>query len=114
MARTPKLIAISTQYDSLDMVEQQPGRSSTYAVSEAVLNVFIRHVACEEKRNRIVAIPIHPGLVATRTVESLVKRIGLATFEPEERIRGVMEIVDQMGVEDEVRLWRYDAVVLKW
>ena len=111
---TPKFVAISTQYGSLEMVEQLPGQSSAYAISKAALNMFIRHIAYEEKGNGIVAIPIHPGVVATETVGPLAKRIGLGTIEPEESIKGMMEVVGKVGVGDEVKLWRYDGVVLPW
>ncbi|KAK5295608.1 hypothetical protein LTR99_009197 [Exophiala xenobiotica] len=111
---TPKFVAISTQYGSLNMVEDLPGQSSAYAISKAALNMFIRHVAYEEKKNGIVAFPIHPGVVATETVAELARRIGLATIEPEESIQGMMKIVDGMTVEDEVRLWKYDGTHLPW
>ena len=111
---TPKFVAISTQYGSLAMVEDLPGQSSAYAISKAALNMFLRHLAYEEKKNGIVAIPIHPGVVATETVEPLAKRIGLDTISPEESIQGMMRIVDGAKVGDEVKLWRYDGVVLPW
>ncbi len=111
---TPKFVAISTQYGSLAMVEDLPGQSSAYAISKAALNMFLRHLAYEEKKNGIVAIPIHPGVVATETVEPLAKRIGLGTISPEESIEGMMKIVDGAKVGDEVKLWRYDGVVLPW
>ena len=111
---TPKFVAISTQYGSLAMVEDLPGQSSAYAISKAALNMFIRHLAYEEKRNGIVAFPMHPGVVATETVAELARRIGLGTIEPAESIQGMMKIVDRMTVKDEVRLWRYDGVELPW
>ena len=111
---TPKFVAISTQYGSLDMVEDLPGQSSAYAISKAALNMFLRHIAYEEKKNGIVAFPIHPGVVATETVAPLASRIGLATIEPAESIQGMMEIVDKMTVKDEVRLWKYDGTQLPW
>jgi len=111
---TPKFVAISTQYGSLDMVEDLPGQSSAYAISKAALNMFMRHIAYEEKKNGIVALPIHPGVVGTETVAELAKKIGLATIEPEESIRGMMKIVDRIKVEDEVRLWKYDDTQLPW
>jgi len=111
---TPKFVAISTQYGSLAMVENLPGQSSAYAISKAALNMFMRHVAYEEKKNGIVAIPIHPGVVATETVKPLAERIGLGTIEPSESIEGMMRIVDRMTVDDEVKLWRYDGEVLPW
>ncbi|KAJ9634456.1 hypothetical protein H2204_006281 [Knufia peltigerae] len=111
---TPKFVAISTQYGSLDMVEDLPGQSSAYAISKAALNMFLRHVAYEEKENGIVAVPIHPGVVATETVAPLAKRIGLATIEPEESIKGMMKIVEGLTVNDEVRLWKYDGTKLPW
>ena len=110
----PKFVAISTQYGSLAMVEDLPGASSAYAISKAALNMFIRHIAYEEKKNGIVAFPIHPGVVATETVAPLAKRIGLGTIEPNESIEGMMRIVDRMTVEEEVRLWKYDGTQLAW
>ena len=111
---TPKFVAISTQYGSLAMVEDLPGQSSAYAISKAALNMFIRHIAYEEKENGIVAFPMHPGVVATETVAPLAKRIGLGTIEPAESIEGMMKIVDGMTVKDQGHLWRYDGVHLPW
>jgi NAD(P)-dependent dehydrogenase (short-subunit alcohol dehydrogenase family) len=111
---TPKFVAISTQYGSLAMVEDLPGQSSAYAISKAALNMFIRHLAYEEKKNGIVAFPIHPGVVATETVAPLARRIGLGTIEPAESIEGMMKIVDRMTVEDELHLWKYDDTQLPW
>ena len=111
---TPKFVAISTQYGSLAMVEDLPGQSSAYAISKAALNMFIRHIAYEEKKNGIVAFPMHPGVVATETVAPLAKRIGLGTIEPEESIEKMMGIIDKMTVKDEVRLWKYDGTQLPW
>ena len=110
----PKFAAISTQYGSLEMVEKLPGQSSAYAISKAALNMFLRHIAYEERKHGIVAIPIHPGVVATETVEPLAKRIGLGTIAPSESIEGMMKLVDGAKVDDEVKLWRYDGVVLPW
>ena len=111
---TPKFVAISTQYGSLAMVEDLPGQSSAYAISKAALNMFMRHVAYEEKESGIVAFPMHPGVVATETVEPLARRIGLGTIEPAESIRGMMKIVDAMTAKDEVYLWKYDGTKLPW
>ncbi|KIW99205.1 uncharacterized protein Z519_00868 [Cladophialophora bantiana CBS 173.52] len=111
---TPKFVAISTQYGSLAMVEDLPGQSSAYAISKAALNMFIRHLAYEEKKNGIVAFPMHPGVVATETVAPLASRIGLGTIEPAESIQGMMKIIDRATVDDEVRLWRYDDTQLPW
>ena len=111
---TPKFVAISTQYGSLDMVEDLPGASSAYAISKAALNMFIRHVAYEGKKDGIVAFPIHPGVVATETVAPLAQRIGLGTIEPAESIQGMMKIVDRMTAKDEVKLWKYDDTQLPW
>jgi NAD(P)-dependent dehydrogenase (short-subunit alcohol dehydrogenase family) len=111
---TPKFVAVSTQYGSLAMVEDLPGQSSAYAISKAALNMFIRHLAYEEKKNGIVAFPIHPGVVATETVAPLARRIGLGTIEPAESIQGMMKIVDRMTVEDELHLWKYDDTKLPW
>lgn len=112
--RPAKFVAISTQYGSLEMVEDLPGQSSAYAISKAALNMFMRHVAYEERKNGIVAVPIHPGVVATETVAPLATRIGLATIEPRESIRGMMKIVDGLTLDDEVRLWKYDGTKLPW
>jgi NAD(P)-dependent dehydrogenase (short-subunit alcohol dehydrogenase family) len=111
---TPKFVAISTQYGSLAMVEDLPGQSSAYAISKAALNMFMRHIAYEEKETGIVAFPIHPGVVATETVAPLAARIGLGTIEPEESIEGMMKIVDEMTGKDEVHLWKYDGTHLPW
>lgn len=111
---TPKFVAISTQYGSLAMVEDLPGQSSAYAISKAALNMFMRHVAYEEKKSGIVAVPMHPGVVGTETVAPLAKRIGLGTIEPAESVQGMMKIVDEMTVEDEVHLWKYDGTKLPW
>jgi len=111
---TPKFVAISTQYGSLAMVEDLPGQSSAYAISKAALNMFIRHIAYEEKKNGIVAFPMHPGVVATETVAELARKIGLGTIEPAESIQGMMKIVDSVKAEDEVRLWKYDGTQLPW
>jgi NAD(P)-dependent dehydrogenase (short-subunit alcohol dehydrogenase family) len=111
---TPKFVAISTQYGSLAMVEELPGQSSAYAISKAALNMFMRHVAYEEKKSGIVAFPMHPGVVATETVAPLAERIGLATIEPAESIKGMMKIVDEMTLEDEVKLWKCDGTKLPW
>jgi NAD(P)-dependent dehydrogenase (short-subunit alcohol dehydrogenase family) len=112
--REPKFMAVSTQYGSLAMVEDLPGQSSAYAISKAALNMFIRHVNYEERKHGIVAVAIHPGVVATETVEPLAKRIGLATISPQESIQGMMKVVEGVGVGDEVRLLRYDGAVLPW
>lgn len=111
---TPKFVAISTQYGSLAMVEDLPGQSSAYAISKAALNMFMRHVAYEEKVCGIVAFPIHPGVVATETVAPLAARIGLGTIEPAESVKGMMKIIDEMTGKDEVQLWKYDGTHLPW
>lgn len=111
---TPKFVGVSTQYGSLAMVEELPGLSSAYGISKAALNMFLRFVAAEEKKNGIVALPIHPGVVATEGVAELARRIGLATIEPAESIQGMMKIVDNITIKDEVRLWKFDGTQLPW
>lgn len=109
-----KFVAVSTQYGSLNMVEQLPGQSSAYAIAKAALNMFMRHVLYEEKKNGILAIPIHPGVVSTEGVAELARRIGLATITPEESIDGMMKIVDRATPNDDIHLWRFDGIQLPW
>ncbi len=111
---SPTLVGVSTQYGSLAMVEELPGLSSAYGISKAALNMFLRFVAAEEKKNGIAALPIHPGVVATEGVAELARRIGLAIIEPAESIQGMMKIVDSITIKDEVRLWKFDGTQLPW
>jgi len=111
---TPKFVAISTQYGSLALVEQLPGLSSAYAISKAALNMFLRHIVLEDKKNGIVALPIHPGVVGTDGVAELARRIGLATIQPAESIEGILKVVDKITIDDEVRLWKFDGTQFPW
>lgn len=52
--------------------------------------------------------------MGTETVAPLAKRYGVETIEPAESVQGMMKIVDEMTVEDEVQLWKYDGTKLPW
>lgn len=102
---TPKIINITSQLGSIARVKGQAAWQS-YRASKAALNMLTRLLAFEMRPHDVIAVALHPGWVRTELGG------GNAPLAPRESVRGMLEVVDALTMEDAgtVRTWKGGAL----
>lgn len=104
-----------------------PFRSSHYGASKAALNHLTRHICFDNKssgsdciKNSIV-IAVHPGLVLTDLAKKVFEdsgidpdSSGLPSIYPDESVRNLLEIIDNLTHEDNNTFISNDGTRTSW
>jgi len=101
-----KLIAITSKMGSI--ADNSSGGFLAYRTSKAALNAAWRNLALDVRGRGIVAAVLHPGWVQTRMGGSS------APLEPEESVRGMREVIQQLGPEHSGGFFGYDGGPIPW
>ena len=101
-----KLIAITSKMGSI--ADNSSGGFLAYRTSKAALNAAWRNLAVEVRGRGIVAAVLHPGWVQTRMGGSS------APLEPEESVRGMREVIEQLGPEHSGSFFGHDGEPIAW
>lgn len=104
---TPKVINITSQLGSIARVRGQAAWQS-YRASKAALNMLTRLLAFEMKPHEVIAVALHPGWVRTKLGGSG------AALAPRESVRGMLEVVDALTMEDAGTFCAWDGHTLPW
>lgn len=100
----PRLINISSGAGSMTL--RKNGGSYAYSTSKAGLNMMTRNLAFDLQP--VICIVLNPGWVKTDMGGSS------ANLEPEESIRGILKVVDQLSAEDNGSYRNYKGETLPW
>jgi len=101
-----KLIAITSKMGSI--ADNSSGGFLAYRTSKAALNAAWRNLALDVRGRGVVAAVLHPGWVQTRMGGSS------AALEPEESVRGMREVIQQLGPEHSGGFFGYDGEPIAW
>jgi NAD(P)-dependent dehydrogenase (short-subunit alcohol dehydrogenase family) len=84
------------------------GGSYAYRLSKAALNMAMRNMHVDLHPEGFVTIAMHPGWVQTDMGGPQ------APLRPEESVRGMLNVIDQLKAEDGGRFFSYEGQELPW
>jgi NAD(P)-dependent dehydrogenase (short-subunit alcohol dehydrogenase family) len=101
----PKIITLTSQMGALS--RNSPGVFA-YRSSKAAANKVMQVMALELKARGMIVCPMHPGWVRTDMGGPA------AAISVEESARGLLEVIDRLGLEDSGRFWTWEGVEHPW
>jgi NAD(P)-dependent dehydrogenase (short-subunit alcohol dehydrogenase family) len=102
----PRLVQISTEMASLE--DRTYGGSYAYCSSKAALNMAMRGMAADLRRQGIINIALDPGWVQTDMGGSS------ASLLPEESAAGILEVISKLKASDNGLYLAYDGSKHNW
>ncbi|MBZ0299767.1 MAG: SDR family oxidoreductase [Anaerolineae bacterium] len=101
-----RVVNISSGAGSLE--QQANGCGYTYHASKAALNMFTRCLAGTLQADGIITIVLNPGWVKTDMGGPN------ATLEAEQSIRGILDVIDRLTIDDNGAFCQWDGKRLPW
>jgi NAD(P)-dependent dehydrogenase (short-subunit alcohol dehydrogenase family) len=89
------------------MTDNTSGGSYAYRMSKAAVNAAGVSLACDLRQRRIPVVMLHPGMVATAMT-------GGRGVPVEESVRGLLDRIDELTLEDSGSFRHADGRVLPW
>ena len=102
----PRIVNITSQMGSL--ARKRSGGDYSYCASKAALNMLTRALAFDVQRLGITTVMMHPGWVKTDMGGAG------APLAPEEAVRGMIQVIDQLQPGDAGRFLQWDGRELPW
>jgi len=106
--RAGKGKAIVSITSVLGSIEGSGGGFYGYRESKAALNMLMRNLAAELRRDGFVCIVMHPGWVRTDMGGPN------AELTPEQSVSGMRAVIGRLKPEDSGKFWAYDGTNLPW
>ena len=118
--QTPKFFVISTRLASIGSQSGLPLPLAAYNVSKAAVNLAAARIHADEPK--IVAIPVHPGFVATKMGNSAVAKLGIdpdsdksPAISVDESVTGMLKIFDSATKDNgSGKFLGYDGEEVPW
>ncbi|PVH73909.1 NAD(P)-binding protein [Cadophora sp. DSE1049] len=112
LARTTrKIIVISSTSGSNELQRgSRIGFQGPYSVSKAGLNMLAVQYHNELQNQSFTVVPIHPGWVAT----DMGNIAGSGGMKVEDSVKGILQVVANLKVEDGAKFFKYDGTILPW
>ncbi len=105
--KQPKVVCITSGLGSISRAEGLVYGLS-YGMSKAALNMGVKKLASELKRQGVAIIALHPGWVQTDMGGKG------APLQPPESIRGMLGVIDRLTTADNGRFLTYAGEELPW
>ena len=102
-----KLILMTSRMGSID--DNSSGGSYGYRMSKVALNMAGKSLAIDLKSRGIAVAILHPGLVRTRMVNFNPQGIS-----PAEAVRGLLDRIDALTLENSGSFWHANGEILPW
>jgi NAD(P)-dependent dehydrogenase (short-subunit alcohol dehydrogenase family) len=102
----PQLVNISSEAGSISRMTSHRGYA--YYASKAALNMFTRALAFDRNLSGIIVVSLHPGWVRTDMGGPN------AHLSPEESARGILQVSDGLGNEDNARFYTFAGEEYPW
>lgn len=90
------------------MADNGSGGSYGYRASKAAVNAIGKSLAVDLLPRKIAVLLLHPGYVATDMVG------GKGDVQPDESAAGLIERIDELGIEDSGSFWHAKGDPLPW
>jgi NAD(P)-dependent dehydrogenase (short-subunit alcohol dehydrogenase family) len=102
-----KLVLMTSRMGSID--DNSSGGSYGYRMSKVALNMAGKSLAIDLRPRGIAVAILHPGLVRTRMINFNPQGIS-----PEQAVRGLLERIDALTLENSGTFWHSNGEVLPW
>ncbi|NDG75755.1 MAG: SDR family oxidoreductase [Synechococcaceae bacterium WB8_1B_136] len=102
-----KLVLMTSRMGSIG--DNSSGGSYGYRMSKVALNMAGRSLAIDLRPRGIAVAILHPGLVRTRMINFNPQGIS-----PEQAVRGLLERIDALTLENSGSFWHANGEVLPW
>ena len=107
-----KIVSVSSTNGSLTAV--LPGTSIYYKSSKAALNRAMISVSEALRADGIAVILIHPGAVSTEKNMTMGSGTYPGMIETPYSVKGMMEVIDRLTVENTGKFYNYDCGFAPW
>ena len=107
LSKSAKIALISSRMGSIE--DNNSGGSYGYRMSKVALCMAGKSLAVDLKPKGISVSILHPGLVSTRMT-------GFASngIQPKESVKGIIERIDQLTLENTGTFWHSNGEILPW
>lgn len=102
-----KVVLVTSRMGSIG--DNTSGGSYGYRMSKAALNMAGKSLAVDLKPHGIAVAMLHPGLVRTRMVG-----FNPQAIDPEVAVRGLLERIDGLTLDNSGTFWHANGEVLPW
>jgi NAD(P)-dependent dehydrogenase (short-subunit alcohol dehydrogenase family) len=112
---TPQFVSLSARVGSIE--DNQLGGWYAYRASKAALNMLLRTLAIEwaRKMPKISCVALHPGTVATDLSAPFTNNTpDSKVFRPAECADHLLEVIDQLGPEQNGGFYAWDGKEVPW
>ncbi len=103
-----RLVNISSQLGSLALMQESRMGSPSYNASKAALNMLMRMLAHELKRDGIAVVVVHPGWVQTDMGGPS------AHLTPDESADGLVALIDGLTIADSNKFYQWNGELHAW
>ncbi len=112
-SRNSLFCAISAKVGSID--DNEIGGWYGYRSSKAALNMFLKTIDIEFKRDKIECVvrAIHPGTTETQLSAPFIKNTKYKLHKPYETAKNILKRIDMANLEDHLFI-SWDGVNIKW
>jgi NAD(P)-dependent dehydrogenase (short-subunit alcohol dehydrogenase family) len=100
------IIGLSSQMGSIG--DNNSGQHYPYRSSKAALNMVVKCLAVDLRERGITAVVLHPGWVETDMGGKN------APLKPPDSIRGMLQVINRLGLKDSGKFFSYDGSELPW
>lgn len=105
----PIVVNITSNSGSISKKQRNGGTGYGYSASKAALNMFTKMLSVELEDSSIIVVAIHPGWVRTTMLYC-----ENAPLEPAESVRGMIQVIDKLGMKDSGRFLDWQGDELPW
>merc|ERR1712048_82798 len=111
------LVSISARVGSIN--ENTLGGLYSYRISKSALNSATKSIAMElarHKKNKVLAIALHPGTVDTDLIHPFINSISKTevVLKPEESVEKMLSLIDRLTLQDAGSFICYDGSKISW
>ena len=107
LSKPAKIALISSRMGSIE--DNSSGGSYGYRMSKVALCMAGKSLSVDLKSKDISVAIIHPGLVSTRMTGFTSNGI-----QPQESVKGIMERIDQLTIDNTGTFWHSNGEILPW
>ena len=106
-SNNPVIVNISSMSGSI--TKRTRGGGYSYSASKAALNMFMKNLSNDLREQRIITVSLHPGWVKTGFPYT-----ENAPLETEDSIKGMIEVIESLKMEDTGKFFDWHGDELPW
>lgn len=107
-------VFLSAKLASID--DNKIGGWYSYRASKTALNMFMKNIAIEYQRKKLLTcvLSIHPGTTETKLSKDFLNHTSLKVWSPQETAKHILSVIKSSSLEDSGSFKNWDNNYLKW